>query len=141
MGRVIWKLKGKRYKIKIETIRGITTICWRLDNLSKSRKCQSGIVIENTESRSQLANREKAIQLLKSQLYEIEIRKQREKQDEIEAGKKKIEWGSQIRSYVLDDKRVKDHRTNFQSNDPFKILDGEIDDFLKSFLMESGISN
>ena len=101
----------------------------------------SGIVIENTESRSQLANREKAIQLLKSQLYEIEIRKQREKQDEIEAGKKKIEWGSQIRSYVLDDKRVKDHRTNFQSNDPFKILDGEIDDFLKSFLMESGISN
>ena len=101
----------------------------------------SGIVIENTESRSQLANREKAIQLLKSQLYEIEIRKQREKQDEIEAGKKKIEWGSQIRSYVLDDKRVKDHRTNFQSNDPFKILDGEIDDFLKSFLMESGVSN
>lgn len=101
----------------------------------------SGIVIENTESRSQLANREKAIQLLKSQLYEIEIRKQREKQNEIEAGKKKIEWGSQIRSYVLDDKRVKDHRTNFQSNDPFKILDGELDDFLKSFLMEKGTSN
>ena len=101
----------------------------------------SGIVIENTESRSQLANREKAIQLLKSQLYEIEIRKQREKQNEIEAGKKKIEWGSQIRSYVLDDKRVKDHRTNFQSNDPFKILDGELDDFLKSFLMEKRTSN
>ena len=98
----------------------------------------SGIVIENTESRSQLANREKAIQLLKSQLYEIEIRKQREKQDEIEAGKKKIEWGSQIRSYVLDDKRVKDHRTNFQSNDPFKILDGDLDSFLKSFLMTTG---
>ena len=88
-----------------------------------------------------MANREKAIQLLKSQLYEIEIRKQREKQNEIEAGKKKIEWGSQIRSYVLDDKRVKDHRTNFQSNDPFKILDGELDDFLKSFLMEKGTSN
>ena len=83
----------------------------------------SGIVIENTESRSQLGNREKAMQLLKSQLYELELRKRREKQDEIEAGKMKIEWGSQIRSYVLDDKRVKDHRTNFQSNDPFKVLD------------------
>lgn len=95
----------------------------------------TGIVIENTESRSQLANREKAMQLLKSQLYEIEIRKKREKQQEIEADKMKIEWGSQIRSYVLDDKRVKDHRTNFQSNDPFKVLDGELDPFLKSFLM------
>ena len=100
----------------------------------------TGIVIENTESRSQLANREKAIQLLKSQLYELEIRKQREKQNEIEAGKMKIEWGSQIRSYVLDDKRVKDHRTNFQSNDPFKILDGDLDAFLKAFLMETGKS-
>jgi len=98
----------------------------------------TGIVIENTESRSQLANREKAIQLLKSQLYELEIRKQREKQNEIEAGKMKIEWGSQIRSYVLDDKRVKDHRTNFQSNDPFKILDGDLDSFLKVFLMATG---
>ncbi len=95
----------------------------------------TGIVIENTESRSQLANREKAMQLLKSQLYEIEIRKKREKQQAIEADKMKIEWGSQIRSYVLDDKRVKDHRTNFQSNDPFKVLDGELDPFLKSFLM------
>ena len=75
----------------------------------------TGIVIENTETRSQLNNREKAMQLLKSQLYEIELQEQDEKkQDEIEAGKKKIEWGSQIRSYVLDDKRVKDHRTNFQ---------------------------
>ena len=98
----------------------------------------TGIVIENTESRSQLANREKAIQLLKSQLYELEIRKQREKQNAIEAGKMKIEWGSQIRSYVLDDKRVKDHRTNFQSNDPFKVLDGDLDAFLKAFLMETG---
>ena len=98
----------------------------------------TGIVIENTESRSQFANREKAIQLLKSQLYELEIRKQREKQNAIEAGKMKIEWGSQIRSYVLDDKRVKDHRTNFQSNDPFKVLDGDLDAFLKAFLMETG---
>ena len=96
----------------------------------------SGIVIENTESRSQLANREKAMQLLKSQLYEIELRKRREKQQAIESGKMKIEWGSQIRSYVLDDKRVKDHRTNFQTNNTEAVLDGQIDDFLKSFLME-----
>ncbi len=101
----------------------------------------TGIVIENTESRSQLANREKAMQLLKSQLYEIEIRKKREKQQAIEADKMKIEWGSQIRSYVLDDKRVKDHRTNYQSNDPFKVLDGEIDEFLKSFLMLDSNNN
>ena len=100
----------------------------------------SGIVIENTETRSQLGNREKAMQLLKSQLYEIELRKRREKQNEIEAGKMKIEWGSQIRSYVLDDKRVKDHRTNFQSNDPFKVLDGDLQPFLKSFLMTYGKS-
>jgi len=101
----------------------------------------TGIVIENTESRSQLANREKAMQLLKSQLYEIEIRKKREKQQAIEADKMKIEWGSQIRSYVLDDKRVKDHRTNFQSNDPFKVLDGELGPFLKSFLMTDSSKN
>ena len=98
----------------------------------------TGIVIENTETRSQLGNREKAMQLLKSQLYEIELRNRREKQDEIEAGKKKIEWGSQIRSYVLDDKRVKDHRTNFQNNDPSKVLDGELQPFLNSYLMSHG---
>ena len=98
----------------------------------------TGIVIENTETRSQLCNREKAMQLLKSQLYEIELRNRREKQDEIEAGKKKIEWGSQIRSYVLDDKRVKDHRTNFQNNDPSKVLDGELQPFLNSYLMSYG---
>ncbi len=100
----------------------------------------TGIVIENTESRSQLGNREKAMQLLKSQLYELELRKRKEKQDEIEAGKMKIEWGSQIRSYVLDDRRVKDHRTNFQSNDPFKVLDGDLQPFLNSFLMTYGKS-
>jgi peptide chain release factor 2 len=100
----------------------------------------TGIIIENTETRSQLGNREKAMQLLKSQLYELELRVRREKQDEIEAGKKKIEWGSQIRSYVLDDKRVKDHRTNFQSNDPFKVLDGELQPFLNNYLMSYGKS-
>jgi peptide chain release factor 2 len=98
----------------------------------------SGIVIENTETRSQLGNREKAMQLLKSQLYEIELRKKMESRQEIEAGKKKIEWGSQIRSYVLDDRRVKDHRTNYMENNPDKVLDGDIFPFLKSYLMEYG---
>lgn len=96
----------------------------------------TGIVIENTETRSQLGNREKAMQLLRSQLYELELRKRRESREEIEAGKKKIEWGSQIRSYVLDDRRVKDHRTDFSINDPDKVLNGELTPFLKAFLME-----
>lgn len=96
----------------------------------------SGIVIANTETRSQLGNKEKALQLLKSQLYELELRKKLEARNEIEADKKKIEWGSQIRSYVLDDRRVKDHRTGFTINDPDKVLNGEIDGFLKAYLME-----
>ncbi|MGV3631221.1 MAG: peptide chain release factor 2 [Bacteroidota bacterium] len=98
----------------------------------------TGIVIENTETRSQLGNREKAMQLLRSQLYELELRKRAESREQIEAGKKKIEWGSQIRSYVLDDRRVKDHRTDYMVNDPDKVLNGEIDEFLKSFLMTYG---
>ena len=76
------------------------------------------------------------MQLLKSQLYEIEIRKRQESSDAIEAGKKKIEWGSQIRSYVLDDRRVKDHRTDYTVNDTEKVLNGDITPFLKAFLME-----
>ena len=96
----------------------------------------SGIVIENTETRSQLGNKEKAMQLLKSQLYEIELRKRLEARSEIEADKKKIEWGSQIRSYVLDDRRVKDHRTNYTVNDTDKVLNGDLDGFLKAYLME-----
>jgi peptide chain release factor 2 len=96
----------------------------------------TGIVIENTESRSQLGNKEKALQLLKSQLYELELRKRLESRQEIEAGKKKIEWGSQIRSYVLDDRRVKDHRTNYTVNDPDRVLDGDLMPFLKAYLME-----
>jgi peptide chain release factor 2 len=95
----------------------------------------TGIVIENTETRSQLGNREKAMQLLRSQLYELELRKRKESRDQIEAGKKKIEWGSQIRSYVLDDRRVKDHRTDYTVNDPDKVLDGDLTPFLKSYLM------
>jgi peptide chain release factor 2 len=101
------------------------------------RHAPSGIVIENTETRSQLGNREKAMQLLKSQLYEIEMQKRMAAREEIEGDKKKIEWGSQIRSYVLDDRRVKDHRTNYQESNPDAILDGNLDGFLKAYLMEN----
>ena len=96
----------------------------------------SGIIIKNQESRSQLQNKENAIRLLKSQLYEIEQRKRNEEIAAIEGSKKKIEWGSQIRSYVLDDRRVKDHRTNFQTSNPQAVLDGDINGFLKAYLME-----
>ncbi|KUK77081.1 MAG: Peptide chain release factor 2 [Proteiniphilum acetatigenes] len=96
------------------------------------------IVIENTESRSQLGNRENALRLLKSQLYEIELEKRRAAQAAIEAGKKKIEWGSQIRSYVFDDRRVKDHRTNYQTSDVNGVMDGDLDGFIKAYLMEYG---
>ena len=78
------------------------------------------------------------MQLLKSRLYEIEMEKRNEARSEIESDKKKIEWGSQIRSYVLDDRRVKDHRTNYSENNPDKVLDGDIFPFLKSYLMEYG---
>lgn len=102
----------------------------------------SGIIIENTESRSQLQNKEKAIQMLKSQLYEIEIEKRNAKRSEIESGKKKIEWGSQIRNYVLQPyKLVKDVRTAYESTNPDAVLDGEIDGFLKAYLMQQGESN
>lgn len=96
------------------------------------------ITIENTESRSQTGNRENAMRLLRSQLYEIELEKRRKAVAEIEAGKKKIEWGSQIRSYVFDDRRVKDHRTNYQTSDVNGVMDGKIDDFIKAYLMEFG---
>jgi len=99
----------------------------------------SGIIIECQETRSQLQNREKAIQMLKSQLYEIELRKKREAQAEIDSKKKKIEWGSQIRSYTLHPyKLVKDHRTDLEVGNAQAVLDGEIDDFLKAYLMEFG---
>jgi peptide chain release factor 2 len=99
----------------------------------------SGIIIENTESRSQLGNKENALRLLKSQLYEMELRKRREKVDAIESQKKKIEWGSQIRSYVLQPyKMVKDLRTNFETGNVNAVLDGEINGFIKAYLMEFG---
>ena len=96
------------------------------------------ISIENTEGRSQQINRENAMRLLKSQLYEMELEKRRVAQAVIESGKKKIEWGSQIRSYVFDDRRVKDHRTDHQTSDVTGVMDGDIDDFIKAYLMEFG---
>jgi peptide chain release factor 2 len=93
------------------------------------------ILIENTESRSQLDNRENAMRLLRSMLYDIALQKRMAEQQKVEAGKKKIEWGSQIRSYVFDDRRVKDHRTNHQTSDVTAVMDGKIDPFIKAYLM------
>ena len=99
----------------------------------------TGIVIENTESRSQGGNKENALRLLKSQLYEMELRKRQEKTMEIESQKKKIEWGSQIRSYVLQPyKMVKDLRTNYETGNVDAVLDGELDGLTKAYLMEFG---
>ena len=101
----------------------------------------TGIVIENTESRSQLGNKEKAMQLLKSQLYEIEMNQKLEARSEIEANKKKIEWGSQIRNYVLQPyQMVKDVRTGMETSAVDDVLNGEIDEFLKAYLMKHGKS-
>ena len=97
----------------------------------------SGIIIACQQERSQLMNKEVALRLLKSKLYQIEIDKRNAARAEVEAGKKKIEWGSQIRSYVLDDRRVKDHRTNHQTSNTDAVLDGEINDFIKAYLMEN----
>ncbi|MDR2936814.1 MAG: peptide chain release factor 2 [Rikenellaceae bacterium] len=98
----------------------------------------SGIVVENTETRSQLNNRENAMRILKSKLYQKELERRMELQNQLEGEKKKIEWGSQIRSYVFDDRRVKDHRTNVQTSDVQGVMDGNIDPFIKAYLMEFG---
>ena len=102
------------------------------------RHAPTGIMIENTESRSQLQNRENAMRLLKAQLYELELQKRQEERDKEEGTKKKIEWGSQIRSYVFDDRRVKDHRTNYQTSNVQAVMDGEINEFIKAYLMMFG---
>ena len=94
------------------------------------------ILVENTETRDQPKNRAKAMLLLKSQLYDRALKKKQAEQAKIEAGKKKIEWGSQIRSYVFDDRRVKDHRTGYQTSDVDAVMDGKIDGFIKAYLME-----
>jgi len=95
----------------------------------------SGIVVVCSEERSQLRNREIAMTMLKSRLYQIEVDKRNAERDETEAGKMKIEWGSQIRSYVLDDRRVKDHRTNYQTGNTDAVLNGDLDGFIKAFMM------
>ena len=95
-------------------------------------------VIENQETRSQLMNKENAMRILRSKLYQYELEKRRATQQAVEADKKKIEWGSQIRSYVLDDRRVKDHRTGHQTTDCDGVLDGDLDAFIKAYLMEFG---
>ena len=94
------------------------------------------ILVENTETRDQPKNRENALRNLKSILYNKELQHRREEQRKIEDSKKKIEWGSQIRSYVFDDRRVKDHRTNYQTSDVGGVMDGDIDEFIKAYLME-----
>ncbi len=96
------------------------------------------ILIENTETRDQPKNKENALRLLKSQLYDKELQHRLEERNKIEASKKKIEWGSQIRSYVFDDRRVKDHRTNYQTSNVQGVMDGKIDEFIKAYLMEFG---
>jgi peptide chain release factor 2 len=111
----------------------------KVETAVRLRHAPSGIIIENSESRSQLANKEKAMQLLRSQLYELELRERMEKRSEIEAGKKKIEWGSQIRNYVMHPyKLVKDVRTSTETGNVDAVMDGDLDPFLKSFLMMYG---
>ena len=109
----------------------------KVETAVRLRHQPSGIVIENSESRSQLGNKEKAMQLLKSQLYELELRKRLEKRNEIESEKKKIEWGSQIRNYVMHPyKLVKDVRTGHETGNVDGVMDGDLNPFLKAYLME-----
>ncbi len=111
----------------------------KVETAVRLRHEPSGIIIENSESRSQLANKEKAMQLLRSQLYELEYRARMEKRAEIEADKKKIEWGSQIRNYVLHPyKLIKDVRTSHETGNVDAVLDGDLNSFLKAYLMEYG---
>ncbi len=107
----------------------------KVETAVRLRHKPSGIIIECQQERSQLQNKEVAIRLLKSKLYQIEVEKRNAARAEVEAGKKRIEWGSQIRSYVLDDRRVKDHRTGFQTSNTEAVLDGDLDGFIKAFLL------
>lgn len=111
----------------------------KVETAVRLRHFPTGIVIENSESRSQLQNKENALRLLKSQLYEMELRKRQEEVMKIEAGKKKIEWGSQIRSYVMQPyKLVKDVRTGYETSNVPAVMDGDLDGFIKAYLMEFG---
>lgn len=110
----------------------------KVETAVRLRHLPSGIVVECQQERSQHMNRDKAMQMLKSRLYEIELEKQQAERDKLESTKRKNEWGSQIRSYVLDDRRVKDHRTGCETRNPDLVLDGGLDDFLKAYLMWDG---
>ncbi len=110
----------------------------KVETAVRLKHAPSGLIIECQQERSQLMNKEVAMRLLKSKLYQIEVEKRNAARAEIEASKKKIEWGSQIRSYVLDDRRVKDHRTGFQTSNTEAVLDGDIDGFIKAYLLEVG---
>ncbi len=106
------------------------------------RHIPTGIVVENTETRSQLDNRQNALRILKSHLYDLELQKRREKQAELEGQKKRIEWGSQIRNYTLQPFRlVKDLRTGYETSDTTGVLDGDLNEFMKLYLMQNGNSN
>ncbi|MEK9787859.1 MAG: peptide chain release factor-like protein, partial [Flavobacteriaceae bacterium] len=111
----------------------------KVETAVRLRHHPTGIIIENSETRSQLENKNKAMQLLRSQLYEIELQKKMAARDEIEASKKKIEWGSQIRNYVMHPyKLVKDVRSQYEMTDVEAVMNGQIDPFLKAFLMATG---
>jgi len=111
----------------------------KVETAVRLRHSPTGIVIENQETRSQLKNKENALRLLKSHLYELELRKIQEEKTKLEDQKKKIEWGSQIRSYVLHPyKMVKDIRTSFESSNVQAVLDGDLNGFMKAYLMEFG---
>ena len=110
---------------------------WKNPNTGETEE----ILIECTETRDQPKNKERAMALLRSQLYDRAMKKRMEAQAKIEAGKKKIEWGSQIRSYVFDDKRVKDHRTNYQTSDVDGVMNGDLDEFIKAYLMEFPVTD
>ncbi len=112
----------------------------KTESAVRLRHLPSGIVVECQQERSQHMNRDKAMQMLKSRLYELEIQKQLEEKSKMEAEKMKNEWGSQIRSYVLDDRRVKDHRTGYQSPQTEAVLSGDLDEFLKAWLMHGSIT-
>lgn len=111
----------------------------KTESAVRVRHLPSGIVVECQQERSQHQNREKALQSLKSRLYEKEIERQMEERNQVEATKMKNEWGSQIRSYVLDDRRVKDHRSGYQTSQTDHVLDGYIDEFLKAYLMHKTV--
>lgn len=102
------------------------------------RHLPSGMLIENTETRSQLMNKENAMRILRSKLYQAELDKRMEVQNELEGQKKRIEWGSQIRSYVFDDRRVKDHRTGHQTSDVQGVMDGDLNAFIRAYLSGGG---